>query len=220
VEASMPLLERDDVPDHVRSLTSPRVLAVERELVARMTVGGGSPSIAPPRHLVGSVVGLQTEQCAAVALLAGFGPITVLEGAAGAGKTATLAATRRVLAKSGRGMVVVTPTRKAAQVAGRQVGAGAHSVAWLLHQHGYRWEEDGRWSRTAAEPVEAARLARGDTLVVDEAGLLDQDTARALFELADEAGARVASWVTGTSSRPWDGAGCSTSPSVMRRTSA
>ena len=36
VEASRPLLGRDDVPEHVRSLTSPRVLAVERELVARI----------------------------------------------------------------------------------------------------------------------------------------------------------------------------------------
>ena len=47
-------------------------------------------------------------------MLAGFGTLTVLEGAAGAGKTATLAATRAVLARSGRGMLVVTPTRKAA----------------------------------------------------------------------------------------------------------
>ena len=57
-------------------------------------------------------------------------------------------------------------------------------MAWLLHQHGYRWDDDGRWGRVAATPVDAARLRRGDTLVVDEAGMLDQDTARALFELA------------------------------------
>ena len=188
--ASVPLLERDDVPEHVRALTSPRVLAVERELVARLNVEE-SQSIAATAHLLGCVDGLDREQRAAVALLAGFGSIAVLEGAAGAGKTATLAATRRVLARSGRGMVVVTPTRKAAQVAGCHVGVVAHSVAWLLHQHGYRWDEDGRWGRVAATPVEAARLVRGDTLVVDEAGMLDQDTARALFELADQARARV-----------------------------
>jgi exodeoxyribonuclease V alpha subunit len=49
--ASVPLLERGDVPEHVRSLTSPRVLAVERELIARMTASG-SPSVAFPRHLL------------------------------------------------------------------------------------------------------------------------------------------------------------------------
>ncbi len=32
----------------------------------------------------------------------------------------------------------------------------------------------------------------GDLLLVDEAGMLDQDTARALLTIADEAGARVA----------------------------
>ena len=35
-------------------------------------------------------------------------------------------------------------------------------------------------------------MRRDDLLVVDEAGMLDQDTARALLTLADEAGVRVA----------------------------
>ena len=37
-----------------------------------------------------------------------------------------------------------------------------------------------------------ARLLPGDLLLVDEAGMLDQDTARALLTIADETGARVA----------------------------
>ena len=36
LEASRPLLGRDDVPEHIRVLTSPQVLAVERELVTRI----------------------------------------------------------------------------------------------------------------------------------------------------------------------------------------
>jgi hypothetical protein len=40
--------------------------------------------------------------------------------------------------------------------------------------------------------AEAAMLDRGDLLVVDEAGMLDQDTARALLEIAHECQARVA----------------------------
>ena len=35
-------------------------------------------------------------------------------------------------------------------------------------------------------------LQRGDLLLVDEAGMLDQDTARAILTLADETRARVA----------------------------
>jgi len=190
VGASVPLLVRGDVPEHVRALTSPRVLSVERELTLRLSAGEPARAAYAPT-LVGCVDGLDREQLAAVALLAGQGGLVVLEGAAGAGKTATLAATREVLARLGHRMVVVTPTRKAAQVAGRQVGASAHSVAWLLHHHGYRWDPDGRWGRVDATPVDAARLRRGDTLVVDEAGMLDQDTARAVFELAHESSARV-----------------------------
>ena len=38
-------------------------------------------------------------------------------------------------------MLVVTPTLKAAQVAAREIGADALSAAWLVHQHGFRWDE-------------------------------------------------------------------------------
>lgn len=160
VEASRPLLGRDDVPEHVRALTSPLVLSVERQLVAR------------------------------IARRADAATITLVEGPAGLGKTRRLAATRaRVEARGGR-MLVVTPTRKVAQVASGEVGATAQSVAWLLHQHGYRWDEDGRWGWVVPAP-DSPRLDRRTLLVVDEAGMLDQDTARALLELADHAGAEV-----------------------------
>ncbi len=115
----------------------------------------------------------------------------VVEGAAGAGKTTTLTATQQVLAEQGRRMLVVTPTLKAAQVAAREVGA-AGSVAWLVHQHGYRWDADGRWTRVPAHPTLGATLGAGDLLLVDEAGMLDQDTAHALLTVAEEMGARLA----------------------------
>jgi hypothetical protein len=46
-------------------------------------------------------------------------------------------------------MVVVTPSRKAAMVAEGQIGASWYSAAWLLHQHGFRWDDTGRWDRVA-----------------------------------------------------------------------
>jgi exodeoxyribonuclease V alpha subunit len=160
VAASRPLLGRDDVPEHVRSLTSPLVLAVERELVAR------------------------------IAGRADAGTITVVEGAAGSGKTRRLAAMHaRIEARRGR-MLVVSPTRKAAQVAAGEVGTDTDSVARLLHQHGYRWDSDGRSGWVAPAPG-APWLNRRAHLVIDEAGMLDQDMARALLELADNAGAEV-----------------------------
>ena len=45
---------------------------------------------------------------------------------------------------------------------------------------------------TRHRPFEAVLRARGDLVLVDEAGMLDQDTARAILTIADETGARVA----------------------------
>jgi hypothetical protein len=119
----------------------------------------------------------------------------VIEGAAGAGKTTTLAAARELLEMQDRRLMVVTPTLKAAQVAQEQIGAAAFTGAWLVHQHGFRWDADGHWSRNpvprSALPAQA-RLLPGDLLLVDEAGMLDQDVARALLTIADESKARIA----------------------------
>jgi ATP-dependent exoDNAse (exonuclease V) alpha subunit len=130
--------------------------------------------------------------------------LVVVEGAAGAGKTMTLAATRTALQSQGQRLMVVTPTLKAATIAARQVGSRAGSAAWLAYQHGYRWDAHGHWTRVAigetdpvtgnryTGPSDRAALRRGDLLVIDEAGMLDQDTARALLTIADHHGTRVA----------------------------
>jgi hypothetical protein len=192
VAASRPLLPRDEAPEHVRSLTSDRVLAVEAELVGQITARAeGEAFPAWVRELRGRVGGLDVDQRAAVAHLTGTGQVTIVEGAAGAGKTAMLAAARTVSLDQGHRMVVLTPTRKAAMVAEAQLGAASYPVAWLLYQHGFRWDDDGHWGRVLAEPDLAARLRADDLVVVDEAGMLDQDTARALFALAEETGVRV-----------------------------
>ncbi|HEY3528055.1 MAG TPA: MobF family relaxase [Nocardioides sp.] len=192
VAASRPLLGRGDVPEHVRSLTSTRVLAVEHELVQQITARAEDEAFpAYVRELRGRVDGLDADQRGAVAHLTGTSRITVVEGAAGAGKTAMLAAARTVSLDQGHRMVVVTPTRKAAMVAEGQIGAASYPVAWLLYQHGFRWDDDGHWTRVPSQPDVAARLHRDDLLVVDEAGMLDQDTACALLEVADETGTRV-----------------------------
>jgi exodeoxyribonuclease V alpha subunit len=186
----VPLLERDNVPEHVRSLTSERVLGVEADLVDSIAARSARP-VADAVRLRG-VAHLDPAQRRVVTALAGDAGLLVIEGAAGTGKTTTLAAARDVLDDADRRLVVVTPTLKAAQAAQQQVGTDAFSAAWLIHQHGYRWDEDGHWSRTDAAPEARARLLPGDVLLVDEAGMLDQDTARALFAIADRAHAVVA----------------------------
>ncbi|WP_104526902.1 MobF family relaxase [Blastococcus saxobsidens] len=209
MDRCLPLLDRDGVPEHIRAWTSQRVLEVEAGLAARLaaraTTGGSDLDLAPPVDLPVGGARLDAGQSAAVAALAGDRPLVVVEGAAGAGKTTTLAATRTLLEDRGRRLVVVTPTLKAAKAAAAEVGAAAAgSAAWLAHQHGWRWNDDGAWTRLApgqtdratgriyTGPTEGARLRPGDLLVVDEAGMLDQDTARALLTVADECRVRLA----------------------------
>jgi len=101
-----------------------------------------------------------------VAAMAGDHRLLVIEGAAGAGKTTTLAATRTALERQGRRLVVVTPTLKAATIAAQQVGAPAFSAAWLAHQHGYRWNTDGHVVPAAGRrprPAHRAHLHRPRT---------------------------------------------------------
>lgn len=73
-----------------------------------------------------------------------------------------------------------------------------------MHAHGWRWNRDGVWTRlsvgdtdsatgsTYTGPPREAGLARGERMIVDEAGMLDQDTAHALLTITAEAGATVA----------------------------
>ena len=186
----VPLLDRGDVPEHVRSLTSKRVLAVEADLVDTFAARASQPVTGAVR--LRGIDHLDPAQRRVVAALAGDAGLLVIEGAAGTGKTTTLAAARDALDDADRRLVVVTPTLKAAQAAQQQVGTDAFSAAWLVHQHGYRWDEDGHWSQTDAAPEARARLLPGDVLLVDEAGMLDQDSAHALFAIADRAHAVVA----------------------------
>ncbi|SDD43624.1 MobF family relaxase [Nocardioides lianchengensis] len=196
IEACIPLLSRSDVPGHVRALTSPRVLAVEADLATRLAsraATGARPSETALVRDESQV--LDPMQRIVVTVLAGGGGLVVIEGAAGAGKTTTLAAARDALDGGGHQLVVVTPTLKASQVAARELQTPAFSAAWLAHQYGFRWDNDGRWTRDVnSDPAvaAAAALSPGDVLLVDEAGMLDQDTAHALLQVADETGARVA----------------------------
>jgi exodeoxyribonuclease V alpha subunit len=200
----VPLLDRDGVPDHIRALTSRHVLDVEADLTARLAALASTPAKTPEPVADGGVAFLDATQRDVVAAVASNHQLVVVEGAAGAGKTTTLAAARAAVERADGRLMVVTPTLKAANVAARELDARTSSAAWLAYQHGYRWHDTGGWTRlnpgtadpdTGAVfrgPSDEAMLRGGDLLLVDEAGMLDQDSARALLTIADEYGARVA----------------------------
>jgi len=197
-------------PEHVAHLTNARVIAAETTLRDLLT------SLVPPGDLpladvaaLAAARGLDDGQARAAAAVASGDPLVIVEGAAGSGKTSMLAVALAAIQHDrdygSRGLVrVLAPTRRAAQVAQQELGVPATSVAALIHQHGWRWDTDGVWTRLAIGdtdpytgrvfngPPQSARLARGERVIVDEAGMLDQDTTTALLTLVTEAGATVA----------------------------
>jgi exodeoxyribonuclease V alpha subunit len=118
-------------PSTFRALTSPEVLAVEADIVTRLIHRAEQPAhlarLADVDHVETGT--LDVAQRSADAALAGNAQLLVVEGAAGAGKTTTLSATRALLAERAHRMVVVTPTLEAAAVAVRDTGAGSYSAA-------------------------------------------------------------------------------------------
>ena len=148
LKACTPLLTRDDVPEHIRALSSPRVIGVEdritRLLGMQAAVRGGSA-----RLTAAVAISLDPAQRNAVAALAGTNHLLVVEGAAGAGKTATLAATKIALAAQGRRMMVVTPTLKAAEVAAGEI------TPRRSRRRGSPISGDGAGTTTATGPAPA-----------------------------------------------------------------
>ncbi|MCL2316521.1 MAG: AAA family ATPase [Actinomycetia bacterium] len=206
-------------PEHVAHLTSLSVIAAEtrlRDLLATLVPDGEHP-LADVAALA-AARGLDAGQTRAAAAVASSDPLVIVEGAAGSGKTSMLGvalATMQVArnpeagdhpeTRNSEGVArVLAPTRRAAQVAETELGVPATSVAALVHAHGWRWNSDGVWTRLAhgttdphtgrpfTGPPDWARLAPGERVIVDEAGMLDQDTTIALLSVVTESGATVA----------------------------
>lgn len=209
-------------PEHVAQLTTLHVVAVETELrdrlAARATVRatGQPPPCARPAWM--------RARRPRRPRVASTRPLVVVEGAAGAGKTTMLGAAIRAAERDGLSVRVVTPTTKAAEVAASELGVPTDSVAPLVHAHGFRWNPDGVWTRLAPGdtdpetgaayrgPSKKNRLARGERVVVDEAGMLDQDTALALLAVVVRPGQRSTWSGIGRSSPQSGRAVCSISP--------
>ncbi|WP_231729538.1 MULTISPECIES: MobF family relaxase [unclassified Microbacterium] len=192
-------------PEHVAHFTSLRVVQAETEL--RDLIAARVPKREPQHPDVRGAArarSLDAGQERAAAAVASTDPLVIVEGAAGSGKTTMLGVAIEVAQEHGRVSRVVAPTLRAAQVAHDELGVPATSVAALVHAHGWRWNSDGVWTRltpgdtdpetgrTYQGASEDARLVRGERVIVDEAGMLDQDTAIALLTVTAEAGATVA----------------------------
>jgi predicted transcriptional regulator len=193
------------LPRHVKAFMATATVRLKVRLAGRLdALATPGRSLLPQemRHSAATaedVDQLDTSQLAAAGAIAGTGGLIAITGPAGAGKTTMLRVAHEGLRGQGRRMLVVAPTRKAASVASREVGAEASSLHALLADHGYRWGTDPAgsqvWTQLSlgeADPDSGVVyrgpsrfvLLRGDRIVVDEAGMVDLQTADALVDLA------------------------------------
>lgn len=196
---------RTSPPETARHWTTQSIINTEDQL--KKSLAARAAALGPEAITAAEVQEifprLNDEQAEAAAALASGTRLSVIEGYAGAGKTAVLGAAAEI--RGDRPMLTVTPTLKAAQEV-RSAGADACSLHKLLHANGYRWDENNHWTRLAPGdtdpttgqvyqppvPESDYHLAKDTQLVVDEAGMLDQQAAHALLGLVDDHDADLA----------------------------
>jgi hypothetical protein len=205
-------LVADDSPAHVKVFMATDTVRAKVRLAGRLdALAQPGRSLLPNElHRFAPDVdlsALDASQRVAACAIAGTDGLVTVTGPAGAGKTTMLRAGFAALMSQRRRMLVVAPTRKAASVASREVGAAASSIHALLSDHGYRWGTDEAgakvWTRLRVGEVDPSTgavyggpkqyvLRSGDRIVVDEAGMVDLQTANVLVELAIEQGVGLA----------------------------
>ncbi|WP_298743948.1 AAA family ATPase [uncultured Microbacterium sp.] len=202
----------DDPPAHVKAFMANETVIAKVRLAGRLdAVARQGRSLLPSelRLLAHTEVlsTLDASQSVAACAIAGTDGLVTVTGPAGTGKTTMLRAAFAALATQRRRMLVVAPTRKAASVASREVGSAASSLHALLSDYGYRWGRDETgaliWTRLRRGDLDAVTgaaytgptrypLSPRDRIVVDEAGMVDLQTAVILAELAIEQGVGLA----------------------------
>ena len=155
--------------------------------------------------LAARAAGLDAGQADAVAAIAGAAGLEVVVGPAGTGKTAMLGAAREAVGPRGGPSWCWPPPARRPRWPGEELGTPATSVAKLLYDHGWRWDDLGRYARPVAVPGQPLPpsgrafegpggrlgLPAGSVVVVDEAGLLSVDQAVALVDVVRRAGASL-----------------------------
>lgn len=134
---------------------------------------------------------LSQEQREAAYALTKEGQFSFLKGAAGVGKSATLAPTFRLYAEvfkaSGRRIIGVAPGNKQSTELANSTGISATTVHKLLIQH-----QEALAAKLAGQRFKPQNIiGRGDIIVCDEAGMLDTYAMHALVVACHQSGARL-----------------------------
>jgi hypothetical protein len=206
------LVSEPDIPDHVKRLMATSVAALKATL-ARRVAALAAPGKALQAELIAAIASaldpereLDAGQIDGAASIAGTASIVAITGAAGTGKTTMLRVAGAALRRLGRNMIIVAPTKKAASVAGRETESDSSSLHQLLHDQGWRWASNTagslEWTRLLigdrdpntgrAYDGPQIRIRAGDRIVVDEAGMLDLESANALLDVLGRTHASLA----------------------------
>jgi hypothetical protein len=206
------LLTESDIPDHVKRLMATTTATVKTTVVHRIESLStpGEPVQREEILAVGREVEservLDVGQVAGASAIAGSSRVVSVTGAAGTGKTTMLKVAGAALRRHGHQLIIVAPTKKASSVAGRETSSQSSSLHQLLHDYGWRWTTNqvGATEWTHLQPGDTdpatgsayrgprTEIRPGDRIVVDEAGMLELEAARALLEVLDSTGANVA----------------------------
>lgn len=198
-------LVADVPPAHVKAFMASETVRAKVRLAGRLDVlARPGRSLLPSelhRFASDDISTLDDSQSVAACAIAGTDGLVTVTGPAGTGKTTMLRVAFAALGAQRRRMLVVAPTRKAASVASREVGAAASSIHSLLADHGYRWGADQAgamvWTRLRVGELDPSTgvaydgptqylLRSRDRIMVDEAGMIDLQTANVLVDLAIE----------------------------------
>ncbi|WP_431219320.1 AAA family ATPase [Leifsonia xyli] len=206
------LLSEADVPAHIKSRMAIATATLKATVAHRtesLAVPGAVPSAAEITEVAKAIDpdrALDEGQFEGASSIAGSDRVVTISGAAGTGKTTMLKVAGAALRRSGRAMIIVAPTKKASSVAGRETGSESSSLHQLLHDYGWRWTRDRagatKWSCLTVGELDPTTgmnyvgprngIRPGDRIVVDEAGMLDLESANALLDVVGRTGACVA----------------------------
>ncbi len=163
-----------------RALTTPEILAQERELATwaeRRTTASSNDSTEAPHRADVELTAAQAETAAAVA---GDAHLVLVVGPAGTGKTTALKPPVEQLHAEGRAVFGLAPSAVAAEVLATETGTTADTIDKLLFEHSAN-----------RLPTHTYDLPRGTTVIVDEAGMVSTDKLHQLATLADNRAWRV-----------------------------
>ena len=161
----------EPVASHV---TSEAVLAQEQQI---LDWAAEAMAFDPQPSATVNGDGLDVMQYEAAAAVAGYDPLTIVVGPAGAGKTTMLRAAVAALHSPPHRLAHgFAPTAKAAQVLQTETGMASDTVAKLLHE----------WSRPDRPPGDWWQLGPHCTVIVDEAGMLGTHDLHRLMQLAEQ----------------------------------